>query len=91
MKGCFLKITTALVLIFACNSSLCQNLTKEELRQMTAFMINMKGYLCAEIIELRPLRLENTYEVDCIEYRGGKGVKTYIFSMKDKEYIVYPQ
>ena len=53
--------------------------SKEDLKEMTALILNMNGLLCAEVVDIRPLKVrKGTYEVECIEYRGGKGRKTYI-------------
>ena len=52
--------------------------SKEELKEMTALILNLNGLLCAEVIDIRPLKMKDIYEVECIEYRGGKGRKIYI-------------
>ena len=55
---------------------------KESLKEMIALMINLKGDLCAKVLDVRPLRLKDTYEVTCIEYRGGSGTVRYIFNAR---------
>ncbi|GAB4355724.1 MAG: hypothetical protein Kow0026_15100 [Oricola sp.] len=57
-------------------------LTREELKESIALLINMKGYLCASVQSVTPLALENTYEVECTEYRGGRGKVRYIFGIR---------
>jgi hypothetical protein len=59
--------------------------TEEELKEVMAAMINLNGQLCAKVIEVRPLRIANQYEVTCIEYRGGSGTVRYIFNAKTGE------
>lgn len=53
-------------------------LAKADLEEMIATGINGNGFLCATVLEVRPLTLESKYEVTCIAYRGGSGRKTYI-------------
>lgn len=73
----YLKIGTLAVLFVA--TEFTYSATKEELKEMTALILNMNGLLCAEVVEIRPLKVQkDTYEVECIEYRGGKVRKTYI-------------
>ncbi len=55
---------------------------KESLKEMIALMINLKDDLCAKVLDVRPLRLKDTYEVTCIEYRGGSGTVRYIFNAR---------
>lgn len=56
--------------------------TFEDLKDVTASIINLNGLLCAEVIDTRPLKVrEDIYEVTCIEYRGGSGKKTYIMDI----------
>ncbi|NMD09140.1 MAG: hypothetical protein GYA66_14305 [Phyllobacteriaceae bacterium] len=45
-----------------------------------ATVLNLNGLLCASVLEVRPLSLENQYEVTCIEYGGGSGQVRYIFN-----------
>jgi hypothetical protein len=54
----------------------------QELKEMTALLINAGGNLCASVTEIHPLRLADQYEVTCIEYRGGVGTVRYIFNAK---------
>jgi hypothetical protein len=54
--------------------------TKEELKEQVATIINLNDFLCAKVLDIRPLEVRpNVYEVKCIEYSGGSGTKTYIF------------
>ena len=54
-------------------------LQAEELKELVATTLNLGGHLCAKVTNIRPLTLENRYEVTCIEYRGGGAKVTYIF------------
>ncbi|MER8438875.1 hypothetical protein NKH36_04625 [Mesorhizobium sp. M1312] len=57
-------------------------MTEGELKEMTAFIINANGLLCAEVTDIRPLQLDGQFEVTCIEYRGGSGTVRYIMNAK---------
>jgi len=52
---------------------------KEAVKEITALIINVSGYLCAKVVDIRPLTLKDRFEVTCIEYRGGSSTKTYIY------------
>jgi hypothetical protein len=44
-----------------------------------ALLINLNSLLCAEVVEINPLKMRpSVFEVTCVEYRGGKATKTYI-------------
>lgn len=62
-------------------STTASAMTKEELNTLIATALNMNGLLCAEVVNVVPLKVsDNVYEVTCIEYRGGTGKKTYIYN-----------
>jgi hypothetical protein len=52
-------------------------------REAAATFINLNGFLCADVISVQALQLNNTFEVTCIEYRGGSSKKTYILNTAD--------
>lgn len=55
------------------------NFSDSDLKKMTKLILNTNGLLCADVIDIRPLKVrDNVYEVECIEYRGGQNRKTYI-------------
>lgn len=54
------------------------SLSRHELKEMTALIINANGFLCASVSDIRPLRISNQYEVTCVEFRGGSGTVRYI-------------
>lgn len=56
--------------------------TDAELKEVMATFLNVDGHLCARAVDIRPLKLENQYEVTCIEYRGGSRTVRYIFNAK---------
>ncbi|MER8806031.1 hypothetical protein [Mesorhizobium australicum] len=58
-------------------------MTPDELKQVTAAIINMNGLLCADVVDIRPLELDGQFEVTCIEYRGGSGTVRYIMNAKE--------
>ena len=53
---------------------------KDALLEQVATVINLNGFLCAEVTDVRPLSSSNTYEVTCVEYRGGSGKVRYILN-----------
>ena len=63
------------ILIF---SSSAQALDREELKTLTATILNLNGLLCAEVTDIRPLEIRNLFEVTCIAYRGRSATKTYM-------------
>lgn len=46
--------------------------------EVVATVLNLNGYLCAHVDEVRRLEVQNQYEVTCIERRGGSGTVRYI-------------
>lgn len=54
------------------------NLTREEIKEVLAAVLNMQGFLCAKVTDVTPLAQKNLFEVRCIEYRGGRGTVDYI-------------
>ncbi|WP_142995678.1 hypothetical protein [Zobellella denitrificans] len=53
-------------------------LSTPEIHEMVAAGLNLNGHLCAELVEIRPLKIQSTYEVRCIAYRGGSAKKQYV-------------
>lgn len=52
---------------------------KQEYGEMIATAINLNGHLCAKVTRVQPLKVnDSTFEVTCIEYRGGSGTVRYI-------------
>lgn len=58
-----------------------------EAEDMMATFLNLKGQLCAKVVNVSKLSLPNTYEVRCIEYRGGTGTVDYIVNVKTGEAV----
>lgn len=46
-----------------------------------ATLIGLNGLLCAKVDRITPLKRSNTYEVNCLEFRGVKGNIQYIVNM----------
>lgn len=59
----------------------------EEAEEMMATFLNLKGQLCAKVVNVSKLTLPDTYEVRCIEYRGGTGAVDYIVNVKTGETV----
>jgi hypothetical protein len=73
--------TISIVLFFGLYSisSIALADKKEELKEQIATIINLNGFLCAKVLDVKPLEVRaNIYEVTCIEYSGGSGTKIYI-------------
>ncbi|KAB2959105.1 MAG: hypothetical protein F9K16_12740 [Thermoanaerobaculia bacterium] len=51
-------------------------------KEVAATIINLNGMLCAEVVSMRKLELENKVEVSCIEFRGGSNHVSYIVDTK---------
>ncbi|GEM_PF-2979871 len=52
-----------------------------ETRELVATGINLNGLLCARVTAIRPLEVDGNYEVECLEYRGGKITKSYFIDV----------
>lgn len=58
------------------------NTASPEAVEGMAFLINANGFLCAKVININTLSInDKTYEVRCIEYRGGSGAVDYIVDL----------
>ncbi len=53
----------------------------DQAEDIAAFLLNMNGLLCAEVVDLRALEQKNVYEVQCVKYRGGSAEATYMLDM----------
>jgi hypothetical protein len=49
-----------------------------EVHEIVATGLNVNGHLCAELIEIRPLKVQSTYEATSVAYRGGSAKKHYV-------------
>ena len=56
-----------------------------EAEELMATVLNLKGQLCAKVVNISKLSIPDTYEVRCIEYRGGSGTVDYIVNVKSGE------
>ena len=57
----------------------------DEAEDMMATFLNLKRNLCAKVVNISKLQIPDTYEVRCIEYRGGTGTVDYIVNVKTGE------
>lgn len=78
------KLTCVSAMIFALWSG---KALAADVDEMLATFINLKGYLCAKVEKVSPLAQRDTYEVRCIEYRGGSGTVDYIVNVKSGEVV----
>ena len=53
-------------------------LSIDEIKELIASGLNLNGLLCAEIVEINPLKLNGKFEIVCVAYRGGTSTKSYI-------------
>lgn len=53
-------------------------LSAREVYEMVAGGLNLNGHLCAELVDVRSLKAQSTYEATCVAYRGGTAEKQYI-------------
>lgn len=73
-------------IVFAATMAITQTgvaASDQELKEATAFILNMNGLLCDKVVDIRPLKArKDVYEVECIEYGGGETRKTYIMDAR---------
>ena len=62
-----------------------QQISQDDADKMMATFLNLKGHLCAKVVNVSKLSIPDTYEVRCIEYRGGSGTVDYIVNVKSGE------
>jgi hypothetical protein len=77
-----LAILTALLGVSQSASSQGQR----DVGEMIATAINLSGNLCAQVVNVAPLRVgggDKVFEVECIEYRGGRGTVRYILDTRN--------
>lgn len=58
--------------------------------EMIATAINLSGNLCASVQAVVPLKLgggDKVFEVECIEYRGGRGTVLYVVDTRNGSVI----
>jgi hypothetical protein len=53
-------------------------LSRPEIEQMVQTGLNLNGFLCAQVTDIRPLKISGTYEVTCVAFRGGSAKKSYV-------------
>ena len=53
-------------------------MSDSEVNHMVAAGINANGYLCADVVDIIPLKMKSKYEIECIAYRSGRVKKSYI-------------
>lgn len=55
--------------------------------EMMATFINLKGYLCAKVVNVRKVNDKDLYLVKCIEYRNGTGEVEYFVDLQKHDVI----
>lgn len=53
-------------------------LSTSKIEKIVSTGLNLNSHLCAQITDIRPLKVKSTYEVTCIAYRDGSAKKSYI-------------
>lgn len=56
--------------------------TDEDLKEMSALIINLNGGLCARVTSITPAAGEGNWNVSCIENRDGSGRVSYIMNAR---------
>ena len=55
---------------------------KEQLQgeqdKLVATGLNLNGHLCAELVDVHPLKVKSKYDATCVTYRGGAARKSYV-------------
>lgn len=46
--------------------------------ELVAVGLNLKGFLCATVVDIAEIKIKGRYEVTCIATRGGKATKSYL-------------
>lgn len=75
-------------LVLAASMFAFSQISMADNREVIATMINLEGYLCAEVVSVRELQISGVYEIICIEYRGGSGQVRYIVDARSEPAVV---
>ena len=59
-------------------SQLKKTPSNKEATDLAATGLNLNSHLCAQVTEIRPLKVRGGYEVTCIANRGGSAKKSYV-------------
>lgn len=52
--------------------------------EMIATVLNLNGLLCAQVTDVKPLKVGgDVFEVTCVQYRGGSATTQYIVNSSD--------
>ncbi|WP_148255309.1 hypothetical protein [Aidingimonas lacisalsi] len=51
---------------------------RKDINELVATGININGFLCASVTDIRAMKVKSVYEVTCIAYRNGTAKKTYM-------------
>jgi hypothetical protein len=77
------------LMVFVAMISLRQIASAEDSKdigEMIATAINLSGNLCAQVVSVVPLKVgggDKVFEVECVEYRGGRGTVRYILDTRN--------
>lgn len=72
------KLLVSAVFVVLGNSATA--LSDAELKEMSATIINLNGYLCARVTSIKPTVCADVWRISCIEYRNGSGLATYMMN-----------
>lgn len=77
---------TAKACLFSAAALLCLAqpvfaMSDAEIREMSAFLINTNGYLCASVLSIAPAGGDD-YLVRCVESRDGSGRASYLMNAR---------
>ena len=54
--------------------------SEADLKEMSATIINLNGYLCARVISITPTSTSDVWRVSCVENRDGTGRALYLMN-----------
>ena len=76
------RSTTIAIGVACCIGGTASAMTDAELNEMSAFIINANGFLCAEVTSITPASGPDDYLVRCVENRDGSGRVSYIMNAR---------
>jgi hypothetical protein len=75
---CMARLSLILVCLSFSSEGVAQEIEDQDLRQYAAFLINVSGYLCGEVVSLRFTDREGVFSVTCRGKPRVEGTNYYI-------------
>ena len=70
------------IVAFCVFGGMANAMTQHEIKEMSATIINVNGYLCASVTSISPTSSPDVYRVRCVEYRDGSGSASYTMNAR---------